>query len=91
MTCIYNIAISTKLFKLYGGYYNLKPYNINDSIQDLIFKYRINNNLSLKDLSFKLNYSVSYLCNLENGTILPNKKLIEAIYSLTLADSIIKQ
>ncbi|MGL5713682.1 MAG: helix-turn-helix domain-containing protein [Paraclostridium sp.] len=59
-------------------------YNHDDSIQLLIFKYRTNNNLTFKDLSSIFNYSQSYICNVENGTILPNEKLISKLYSMTL-------
>ena len=82
MSSIDNIA-TNKNIKLYKGDYKLKPYNSNDSIQELLFKYRINNNLTFKDLSCILPYSESYLCNVENMTIHPNDNLINLIYELT--------
>lgn len=74
MTSIYNIA-TMKTFKLYGDKYTLIPYNKHDTIDILLYKYRVNNNLSFNDLSKITGYSVSYLCNVENKTINASSKL----------------
>lgn len=84
MSSIYNIATYKKIFKLYRGEYNLKPYNINDTIPELITKYKINNNSTLSELSNLIGCSPSYLCNVENGSIKANNKVIKIISNLTI-------
>ena len=84
MSSIYNIATHNKRFKLYKGNYNLIKYNTNDSIKDLLYKYRVNNNLTFRDLASILNYSQSYICNVEKGTISPNKSLLAIVNQLII-------
>ena len=74
MTSIYNIT-TIKTFKLYADKYTLIPYTKHDTIDILLYKYRVNNNISFNDLSKITGYSVSYLCNIENKTINASSKL----------------
>lgn len=84
MSSINNIATHKKVFKLYCGEYKLKPYNINDTIPELITKYKINNNSTLSELSNIIGCSLSYLCNIENKVLKPNNKVIKKISNLTI-------
>lgn len=84
MSSIDNIATYKKVFKLYCGEYKLKPYNINDTIPELITKYKINNNSTLSELSNIIGCSLSYLCNIENKVIKPNNNIVKKISNLTI-------
>ena len=69
MSSINNIAtLSNISFKLYGDkLYRLYNYNKEDNISQLLKKYRLNNNLTLRELSEKLKSSTSHLCIIEKG------------------------
>lgn len=84
MSSIYNIATHKKVFKLYRGEYKLKPYNINDTIPELITKYKINTNSTLTELSNLVGCSVSYLCHVENKVLKPNDTVVKRVSNLTL-------
>ena len=69
MSSINSIATLLSLsFKLYGdSKYLLYNYNKEDTISQLLKKYRLNNNLTLKQVAEKISSSPSHLCIIEKG------------------------
>ena len=81
MVSMYSIATSITV-KLYGGEYTLYPYDINDNLSSLIYKFKLNNNISFDELSKLTGYSTSYLCNLYKGICPCSYKLYIIINNL---------
>lgn len=77
-------------FKLYGDKtYRLYNYNKDDTLSELIKKYRLNNNLSYKDLGKLVNCSESHLWNIEHdvkNNYPQSDRLIKRIIKLIKSD-----
>lgn len=94
MSSIYSIATLDNIsFKLYSDkHYRLYNYNKSDTLPQLLKKYRLNHNMSFKELGELIGCSQSHLCNIEQNKKIDypkSKKLIDKLTKLISKDFIL--